>query len=607
MKDMELQKRIENAVDTTLASLDPSARQCDLLIENIKGGKKSVMGKKVSITFVFAIVMMIACIGTAVALSYTFIQKAVQNQQESGPLEKWSIEEKQSVIDAMVEDGLAVDEIKYAAMKNASTNEQKQRIANEILLESKLAREELINHYGFTDDSFQLFDKTVLIDGEAGTWNVAYMPTQYSERIGQYVVVLDAITGNVVSSTWSYDHALLEDTLPDTWDSKIWSMEKVNRLLRFDAERMEELEKLEAEKGEFDYWSIQDKAAFDEEIISLGYPRNDFVVNVLPQADDVDEQKAFSLAEGIVRERLGESSLPIQPITISFYLLADDTKEWMVVVTAGDNSEVTYTVEIASPSGEILSCSAPLLISEKQDDQATDQLSYQENEILDLAWDAMRAEFSFNDNTHIYFNTAVVQLDDAYEVIFKSNNYNPAKVGIYTVKLNMAEKEILSIDWSLQHEYEQQGPKKPWKAAELWSSYEYNEYATLRENGKAVMKEAGSDISWGMDFEHQAAYDTLYREAGFDRTQYYHALPSTLDLSKEEAIALAINTIAQKYILQKEVLENDDILYEFDVSEEDRPLWRISILDEATDSVYIVEIQSINNNIIKAIKRELSN
>ena len=41
MKDMELQKRIENAVDTTLASLNPSARECDLLIENSSARRRS--------------------------------------------------------------------------------------------------------------------------------------------------------------------------------------------------------------------------------------------------------------------------------------------------------------------------------------------------------------------------------------------------------------------------------------------------------------------------------------------------------------------------------------------------------------------------------------
>ena len=74
MKDMELQKRIENAVDTTLASLNPSARECDLLIENIKGGKKSVMGKKVSAMLVLAIVLMLLT-ATALAAGIIFAKR----------------------------------------------------------------------------------------------------------------------------------------------------------------------------------------------------------------------------------------------------------------------------------------------------------------------------------------------------------------------------------------------------------------------------------------------------------------------------------------------------------------------------------------------------
>ena len=74
MKDMELQKRIENAVDTTLTSLNPSARECDLLIENIKGGKKSVMGKKVSAMLVLAIVLMLLT-ATALAAGIIFAKR----------------------------------------------------------------------------------------------------------------------------------------------------------------------------------------------------------------------------------------------------------------------------------------------------------------------------------------------------------------------------------------------------------------------------------------------------------------------------------------------------------------------------------------------------
>ena len=71
MKDMIFQKRVENAVDTTLASLNPSVRQCDLLIENIKGGKKSIMGKKASAMLVLAIVLMLL-MATALAAGIIF-------------------------------------------------------------------------------------------------------------------------------------------------------------------------------------------------------------------------------------------------------------------------------------------------------------------------------------------------------------------------------------------------------------------------------------------------------------------------------------------------------------------------------------------------------
>lgn len=68
MKDMELQKHIENAVDTTLASLDPSALQCNKIINNITGGKRTIMVRKYPVVFIFAIMLIIVSIGTAVAL-----------------------------------------------------------------------------------------------------------------------------------------------------------------------------------------------------------------------------------------------------------------------------------------------------------------------------------------------------------------------------------------------------------------------------------------------------------------------------------------------------------------------------------------------------------
>ena len=111
MKDMELQKRIEIAVDTTLASLDPSARQCDRMIENIKEGKKSVTGKKVSVMFVLASVLM--CI-TVTALAVTLLSGKDFIQSFLAPLSKetesiqWTDEELDRILQYAQEQEMAL-------------------------------------------------------------------------------------------------------------------------------------------------------------------------------------------------------------------------------------------------------------------------------------------------------------------------------------------------------------------------------------------------------------------------------------------------------------------------------------------------------------------
>ena len=110
MKDMIFQKRLENAVDTTLASLDPSARECDLLIENIKGGTKSVMGKKVSAMLVFAIVMMILCIGTAFAIELIFGWRSagsyMNKEENQGLYYTWPNAERVAFVTSLIKDDL---------------------------------------------------------------------------------------------------------------------------------------------------------------------------------------------------------------------------------------------------------------------------------------------------------------------------------------------------------------------------------------------------------------------------------------------------------------------------------------------------------------------
>ena len=172
MKDMELQKRIENAVDTTLASLNPSARECDLLIENIKGGKKSVMGKKVSAMLVLAIVLMLLT-ATALAAGIIFAKRVPATE-----------------------------------------------IADQALLET----------YGITAQMQAMFTRKTA-EGEGGAIVVTYEGREsLAYVLGKYTVIIDGQT--VKNICWSHDG---EDTSGGL-EASAWGKDQLDEILRIDPE-----------------------------------------------------------------------------------------------------------------------------------------------------------------------------------------------------------------------------------------------------------------------------------------------------------------------------------------------------------------------------------
>ena len=172
MKNIELQKRIENAVDTTLASLNPSARECDLLIENIKGGKKSVMGKKVSAMLVLAIVLMLLT-ATALAAGIIFAKRVPATE-----------------------------------------------IADQALLET----------YGITAQMQSLFIRETA-EGERGTIVVTYEGREsLAYVLGKYTVIIDGQT--VKNICWSHDG---EDTSGGL-EASAWGKDQLDEILRIDPE-----------------------------------------------------------------------------------------------------------------------------------------------------------------------------------------------------------------------------------------------------------------------------------------------------------------------------------------------------------------------------------
>ncbi|MBR3742598.1 MAG: hypothetical protein IKN04_19455 [Clostridia bacterium] len=304
MKDMELQKRIENAVDTTLTSLNPSARECDLLIENIKGGKKSVMGKKVSAMLALAIVLMLLT-ATALAAGIIFAKRVPATE-----------------------------------------------IADQALLKT----------YGITAQMQAMFMRKIA-EGEGGTIVVTYEGREHLAYVlGKYTVIVDGQT--VKNICWSHDG---EDTSGGL-EASAWGKDQLDEILRIDPETGKQaelrtfdpyIERINREHG-FDYQAYWEEngdkkyeVVLDKEGIQKAKERQAFSAHEFVQI----AKEAVG-----VRYHLTPQQISLMSINVDenwAYVLLDGTLCYCCQIFVGELSELeteqdgTYTVYVNLETGVV--------------------------------------------------------------------------------------------------------------------------------------------------------------------------------------------------------------------------------------------------------------
>ena len=304
MKDMELQKRIENAVDTTLASLDPSARQCDQLIENIKGGKKSVMGKKGSVMLALAIVLMLLT-ATALAAGLIFAKRVPATE-----------------------------------------------IADRALLKT----------YGITLQMQSMFIREIA-EGEGGTTVVTYEGREHLAYVlGKYTVIVDG--QNVKNICWSHDG---EDTSGGL-EASAWGKDQLEEILRIDPETGKQpqlltfdpyVDRINREHG-FDYEAYCEENDDEKYVVVLEGED----VQKAKERQSFSTQEFVQIAKEAVGVRYHLTSQQIALMSIdvdenSAYVLLDGTLCYRCWIFVGELSDLeteqdgTYTVYVNLETGVV--------------------------------------------------------------------------------------------------------------------------------------------------------------------------------------------------------------------------------------------------------------
>ena len=607
-------KKVQKALnqDAVFIQPNPYLAQRVLNAARTEGVYGISMKHKMSLSMVLVIVLLsISLVAGAVVVITSFIDHAALLQNQKGDMSHWTLEDKIDLIVSMKESGIDIpqDQLEQLTMGVLST-EEANRIADRLIVEKKHARDALVEQYGFTRTTFSFFTTQVDFvedkdDASNSYWSVLYTPTVHRDRIGCYRVKIHAVTQEVVSVEWEYDTEAASASEAKGWYAEKWDVELIDGLVTFDQQVQASKSELELKLGAFDTWTIQDKAEFDRIYLEYGYPCGDMPLNVLPEEGDLSAEEAISFAGVCIEDTYG-----IDPSTLSdcrveqtLFKLENTSEKLYIIEFHHQNGSEYYAVEFSSETQNVDLCAhyvnqvyvAPSP-ADNADTSTVDEPIIPDG-IIEIAQTALKEEYGLTDDALRFFDATTNMGTDGWVIVFKSNTINPKTVGTYTVAYSQEGQCVDKTEWEYDSIYPNQERQTYWKDNEIWGAYEMNCFAQLRIQTRKMVEEAGGENH--LSFEQQAEYDRLYREAGYDRTRYYHGVPGVGDLEFGDALSIAKEAVANRWGVPSDKLEGCEVLYEFDVSDADLYVWRIRLLLDNGDKMYTVELDSETGEVLR--------
>ena len=613
----ENMKKVQKALNQDAAFIQPNPylAQCVLNAARTKGVYGISMKNKMSLSMMLVIAFLsISLVAGAVAAITSFIDHAALLQTEKGNMSHWTLEDKIDLIISMKESGIDIPQEQLDLLTTGGVStEEATRIADRLIVEKKYAREALAEQYGFTRTTFTFFSTEVDFvedkDGASNSyWSVLYTPNVHRDRIGCYRVKINAVTQKVIAVEWEYDTADTSASEAKGWYAEKWDAELIDGLATFEQRIQARKSELELTLGAYDTWTLQDKAELDQEYLEYGYPYGDNPINVLPEESDLSVEEAISFARVYIEETygIGEDILSNFHIEQTLFRIDGVNEKLYIIEFHNPNGPEYYAVEFSSKTKTVNLCAHyvnQVYIPPQSDIEEEANVVVEPivpDNLIEAAKKALKEEYKLTDNALRFFDTTVISVSDGWEIEFKSNTINSRKVGTYTVFYSQASSCVKKTEWEFDSIYPKQESQIYWKDNEIWGPYEMNCFAQLRIATRTIINDAGGENH--MSFEQQAEYDRLYREAGYERSDYYHGVPGISDIEFDEALRIAKEAVASKWRVSQDELDNCDVLYEFDVADPDQYVWRIRLLLDNGDKMYTVELDSEIGDIIEYYK-----
>ena len=550
-----MKNNLKNALDTALRDLDWHGEEEVLRAVRAKRKPGFRLGRVPKRTLVLAIILMTIIIGTALALGITF-------------------------------------SIRYQIQRQAA--------------------EAVKSTYDLTDEMLDLF--TYKRENTEKGWIASFEANAiHQKELGFYTVEKEA--DGTLSVTWSHDNADQELVASGELTSPAWGAKQLARIIPFYRQHMDRWKNVQ----KMDDLSLEEKAALDAPLMEV--QEIGLLINIVPEKDDISVEMAKEIAMKAVTEKYGvsEEALAKKKIDISFYLYGGtDRREYRISM---DDLDSSYVINISSPDGNVTYCrwmvseenrtlpegdlslyaeaaqeyvttgAFDLLDAAEKSEVAAryeaaglgDLLPKQyilpkhnalsEKEAIEKAAEAAQATFGLKGNWQSLFQVRSAMIKEQDRSLWQITwlPYNMGnwhwpdvdKLGEYKATLSVETGEIFSCEWSLLNVDTGNYTEETWGQAQAYSADMLPWVLNLLEQAQQILeKYPGSTNLDEMSPEDRAAYDALFRSAGYDLAFYRNTLPNEKDISQEDAAALALEAIQTVYQVDGSALVRGEAFHE---------------------------------------------
>ena len=550
-----MKNNLKETIDTALRDMDWHGEAEVLQAVRAKKKPGISLGRIPTRTLVLAIILMTVIVGTALALGITF-------------------------------------SIRYQIQRQAA--------------------EAVKSTYGLTDEMLDLF--TYRRENTENGWIASFESNAFHQKeLGFYTVEKEA--DGTLSVTWSNDNADQELVASGELTSPAWGVKQLARIISFYRQHLDRWKNVQ----NMDDLSLEDKAALDAPLMEA--QEIGLLINIVPEKDDIPVETAKEIARKAVMGKYGISgdALSKKKNSVSFYLYGGtDRREYRISMEGLDDS---YVINVSSPDGNVTYCR--WMVSEENRTLPEGDLSLyadaakeyvtegafdllnaaekaevaaryeaaglgdllpkqyilpkhnvlSEKDAIKKAEEAAEAAFGLQGNWQSLFQvrSAMVKEQDRslWQITwlpYNMGNWHWAdvdKLGEYQVTLSVETGEILSCEWSLLNVDTGNYTEETWGQAQAYSADMLPWVLNLLEQAQQILKKyPGTTNLDEMSPEDRAAYDALFRSAGYDLAFYPNTLPNEKDITQEDAAALALEAIQTVYQVDGSALVRGESFHE---------------------------------------------